>query len=100
MSGLLSVIKPTTLAGPMKISKGPSVHTPIEFPEEHQLNNKVKCEVVLTQFERLQLPIDNLEFKVDYDLVVDDESSVDTVWMMDEASKCATDKQIKQAEKH
>lgn len=85
------------------IENGAPVHTPTEFPEELQLNNKVKREVVLTQFERLQLPIDNLEFMMDNDLVVeDDESSVEqahTVWMMDEVNKGATDKQIKQAEK-
>lgn len=80
------------------VENGTPVHTPTNFPKTHQKNEQVKRESLITQFEKLQLPIDNLEFMM-YDDVETSVAQDQTVWMIDEESKGATDKQIKQTEK-
>ena len=83
------------------VENGAPVHTPTDFPKDYHIKGKVKAEIVIRQFERLELPIDNLDF---VDCVSEEKNASNIaqnhgIWMMDEERKGATDKQIKQAEK-
>ena len=48
------------------VENGAPIHTPRDFPKEYQIKGKVKGKIVMRQFERLGLSIDNLDF-IEYD---------------------------------